>query len=162
MSVDEINNIISFKCPSHGTKSITIKDYLKDMKKNTYLNNICNTCQKQYYLNIKEAFNYCTNCKIILCGKCIQNHDKNHIIIKSNKITTKCSLHPKNNNVVYCLDCNCHLCKECSKHRKHMRHNKQNIEDIEPSYEEINYLLKIINPIILYIRIKKKRLTQIK
>ena len=115
------------------------------MKKNIYINNTCNSCQKKYNLNNHEIFNYCTNCNIFLCGKCMNNHDKKHLIIKSNKITTKCKIHPKNNNVAYCLDCNCHLCKECSKHRKHMRHSKQNIEDIEPSFEEINFLLKIIN-----------------
>ena len=32
-SLDEINNILSFKCPTHGTKTMTIKEYLEDMKK---------------------------------------------------------------------------------------------------------------------------------
>ena len=113
-SIDEINNIISFSCPSHGNKSITIKDYLKDMKKNTFYYNKCNSCGKQQNkINNNEIFNFCLNCKIILCNKCIVNHDKNHLSIKNNKIKTKCILHPKNNNLIYCLDCNCHLCKEC-------------------------------------------------
>ena len=72
-------------------------------------------------------------------------NDKNHLIIEGNKITIKCHLHPNNKNILYCLDCNFHLCKECSNHRKHMRHKKQIIEDIQPSQEEINFFLKIIN-----------------
>ena len=145
-SLDEINNIISFKCHLHGSKAMTIKDYLENMKKNTYLYNKCNSCGKiQNQINNNDIFNYCTNCKTIICNNCILNHDKNHLKIKTNEIMTKCSFHPKNNNISYCLDCNRHICKECIKHRKHMRHEKQNIEEIEPSSEEIQSFLNIIN-----------------
>ena len=145
-SIDDINNIISFKCPSHGSKTMTIKDYLKNMKQNTYFYSICSNCKKQQnttYSN--KIFNFCTNCQLVICDKCILNHNNSHLIIKNNKISTTCSLHPKNNNTIFCVDCNCHLCKECIKHRKHLRHKKQIIEEIQPSNEEINYLLKIIN-----------------
>ena len=145
-SLNEQNNNISFKCPVHGNKEMKIKDYLYKMKKNTYLYSKCNSCKKeQNTINNNKIFNYCTNCKLILCHECILNHDNNHIIIKNNETMTKCSLHPSNNNKSYCLDCNCHLCKECIKHRKHMRHKKQNIEEIEPSNEEINSFINIIN-----------------
>ena len=146
ITLDEINNILSFKCPIHGSKTMTIKDYLNDMKKNTILYSKCYSCKKkQNEINNNEYFNYCTNCQLIICNKCINEHDKKHYIIKNNKRFIKCNLHPKNNNSNYCLDCNCHLCKECLKHRKHMRHKKQSIEEIEPSYDEINSFLKIIN-----------------
>ena len=146
LSLDEINNIISFKCPSHGTRSMKIEEYLNNMKKNTFLYNKCSKCQKQQNeINNSEIFNFCTNCNLIICNKCIFEHDKTHFLIKNNKRLTKCILHPKNNNSTYCFDCNCHLCKECLKHRKHIRHKKQSIEEIEPSYEEINVLLKLIN-----------------
>ena len=145
-SLDDINNIISFKCPSHGTKTMTIKDYLEKMKKNTFLYSECSSCKKkQNEINNNEIFNYCTNCKIIICNKCIINHDRKHYIFKNNKNMTICPLHPKNNNLSYCLDCNCHICKECMKHRKHMEHKKRNIQEIEPSDDEINSLLKLIN-----------------
>ena len=43
-----------------------IKDYLNDMKKNTYLYNKCNSCQKQpNKFNNNEIFNYCLNSKIL-------------------------------------------------------------------------------------------------
>ena len=144
-SLDEINNILSFKCPTHGTKTMTIKKYLEDMKKNTFLYSICSLCKKkQNEINNNEIFNYCTNCKLIICNSCIMNHDREHVTIKNNKNLTICPLHPKNNNISYCLDCNCHICKECMKHRKHMEHKKKIIQEIEPSDEEINSLLKVI------------------
>jgi len=146
ISLDDINNIISFKCPSHGTNTMTIKEYLDDMKKNTFLYSACSSCKKkQNEINNNEIFKYCTNCKIIICNNCIINHDKEHYIINNNKNLTVCPLHPKNNNLSYCLDCNCHICKECMKHRKHMEHKKKIIQEIEPSDDEINSLLKIIN-----------------
>ena len=144
-SLDEINNIISFKCPSHGTKTMTIKDYLENMKKNTFLYSTCSSCKKnQNEINNNEIFNYCTECKLIICNNCKMNHEKEHDIIKNNKNLTICPLHPKNKNLSYCLDCNCHICKECMKHRKHMEHKKKIIVEIEPSDYEINSLLKVI------------------
>ena len=145
-SIDESNNMISFKCPTHGAKSNKIKDYLKNMEKNTFFYNKCNYCGKQQNnINNNEIFNFCTICNIVICNKCIFSHDKNHLIIKNNKTKIICPLHPKNKNIIYCLDCNCHLCKECLKRRKHISHKKIYIEEIEPSYEEKNFLLKIIN-----------------
>ena len=59
-SLDENNNIISFNCHLHGPKTMTIKDYLENMKKNTYLYNKCNLCGKiQNQINNKDIFNYC-------------------------------------------------------------------------------------------------------
>ena len=37
LDLDEINNILSFKCPIHGEKSITIREYMENMVKNTFL-----------------------------------------------------------------------------------------------------------------------------
>ena len=146
LSLDDINNIMSFKCPIHGTKTMTIKDYLNNMKINTFLYSKCETCKKQQNeINNNEIFNYCTKCQLIICNKCIINHDKDHFLIKNDLRMTRCKLHPKNINISYCLDCNCHVCKECLKHRKHMKHNKQIIDEIEPSYVEIKALIKVIN-----------------
>ena len=145
-SIDESSNILSFICPLHGAKTIPIKDYLNDMKKNTYLYCKCYSCKKQQnQINNNEIFNFCTNCQLVICNDCSKNHNISHLIIKNNKIKIKCNLHPDKNNISYCLDCNCHLCNECLKHRKHMSHRKKNIEEIEPSNEEMNSLLKIIN-----------------
>ena len=144
-SLDESSNKLSFKCPFHGLKTMTIKNYLNDMIKKTYLFNECYNCKKKQNQINHEIFNFCSNCKLVICNNCIKDHDNQHFIIKHNKAKTKCISHPNMNNVSYCLDCNYHLCNACLKHRKHMRHRKVSIEEIEPTYEEINSLLKIIN-----------------
>ena len=146
IELDDINNTISFKCPIHGLKTMAIKDYLKNMKKNTFLYNTCSSCKNnQNEANNNEIFYYCTECKIVLCNNCIANHDNQHLTIKNNKNLTNCPFHPKNYNISYCFDCNCHICNECIEHRKHMRHNLRRIEDNQPSNEEVNNLLNIIN-----------------
>ena len=146
ISLDDVNNILSFNCPKHGQREMAIKDYLNNMKKNTFLYSICSPCKKnQNEVSNNEIFNYCTNCKLVLCNNCKVNHDQEHDIIKNNKILTNCPIHPKNYNLSYCLDCNCHICKECIQHRKHMRHNIRSIKDNQPSNEEVNNLLNLIH-----------------
>ena len=146
ISLDDAKNTLSFKCPKHGLKEMAIKDYLNNMKKNTFLYSICSSCKKnQNEVNNNEIFNYCTTCELVLCNNCIVNHDQEHDIIKNNKILTNCPIHPKNYNLSYCLDCNCHICKECIQHRKHMRHNIRVIKDNQPSNEEVNNLLNLIH-----------------
>ena len=142
-----------------------IKDYLNDMKKNTYLYNKCNSCQKQpNEFNKNEIFNYCLCCKIFLCNKCIDNHDKNHLTLKSNKITTRCQIHSNNNYSLYCLDCKCHLCKDCLKNRKYMKHNKRYIGKKKDLNLKVNVisknksLIKKVIMIILTINQKKKEI----
>ena len=127
-----------FKCPLHGQKEMAIKDYLNNMKKKTFLYSICNSCKKnQNEVNNNEIFNYCIQCKLVLCNNCKVNHDQKHNIIKNNQILTNCLLHPQKYNLSYCLDYNCHICKECIEHRKHMRHNIRAIKDNQPSNEEL-------------------------
>ena len=84
ISLDDINNILSFKCPKHGQKEMAIKDYLNNMKKNTFLYSICSSCKKnQNEVNNNEIFNYCTKCELVLCNNCLVNHDQEHDIIKN-------------------------------------------------------------------------------
>ena len=47
ISLDETKNILSFKCPSHGSKTMAIKDYLNDMNKKKLLYSKCNSCKKR-------------------------------------------------------------------------------------------------------------------
>ena len=56
-SIDELSNAISFKCPLHGNKIISIIDNLKNMKKNIYLYSECIYCKKlqNNFIN-KEIF----------------------------------------------------------------------------------------------------------
>ena len=146
LDLDEKNNILSFKCPEHGEKTITIKEYLENMLKNTFLYIKCSICKKQKNeINNNESFKYCFNCKINICHKCIYNHEKNHIFIETNKTNIKCLKHPNNLNKSFCIDCNSHLCEDCLKQRKHMMHKKINIIEIQPTQDEINTMIKLIN-----------------
>ena len=143
--LDEANNTLSFECPNHGYKNISIKEYLKNMPKNTYLYNKCSICEKQQKLNNNNIFKYCFNCKQIICNNCIYKHTKNHFNIDYDKLFVKCLIHPKNNNNNYCFDCKTHICEECLIERKHMMHKKINILEVRPTNEEENTFLNLIN-----------------
>ena len=57
----------------------------------------------------------------------------------------KCEMHTNKRYITYCLDCNCHLCKDCLKTRTHINHNKNNIiAEIQPTKEELNIMKEII------------------
>ena len=99
LDLDETNNILSFKCLKHGEKTMTIKEYLANMVKNTFLYIKCSSCNKQKNeINNNECFKFYFNCKINLCNKFIYNHDKKHIFIENDKTKIKCALHPNNIN----------------------------------------------------------------
>ena len=116
------------------------------MVKNTFLFTKCFSCKKQKNeINNNEYFKYCFNCKVNLCNSCIYNHDKKHMLIDINKTKIKCLLHPNNTNKSYCIDCTTHLCQDCLKQRKHIMHKKISIIEIEPTQDEINTLIKLIN-----------------
>ena len=107
LDLDEENNQITFKCPLDGQKTMTIKEYLDKMVKNTFLYTKCSLCQKQQNkIDNNQIFKYCFNCKIYLCNKCLFNHEQNHIFIENDKLNIKCKLHPKNKNKSYYIDCN--------------------------------------------------------
>ena len=59
----------------------------------------------------------------------------------------KCQIHKESkerNYVSFCLDCNCHLCKECLKTRIHINHRKINIIEVKPTEEEIDIVDVVI------------------
>jgi hypothetical protein len=138
------DNILTFKCHIHGIRNIQIKEYFEKMKKNTFYYSKCSKCKKAQN-EVDSIFKYCCKCNLVICNKCISEHDKEHFIIDNNKLNIKCLLHPKLKNQNFCLDCNTHLCQECLLQRKHMMHKKINIIEIKPSNDEINFMLKLIN-----------------
>lgn len=71
-SIDKMKIKITFQClnndieQNHGIKSIPIKDYIKLMKKNTYLYSVCSNpaCSKiQKNEKNNDLFNYCVGCQ---------------------------------------------------------------------------------------------------
>ena len=47
--------------------------------------------------------------------------------------------------IIFCFNCNYHLCNECLKDRRHRNHNKNLIADINPLKEELDIIKNFIN-----------------
>ena len=145
---------ISFQClnkdtkNNHGIINIPINEYLEKMEKNTYLYFQCDTCGAKQNMNINDKiFNYCINCKKVICEKCLFKHSKDkkgHNIIKTNEINIKCLVH--NSEIIgICLECNIDICKDCLKDMSHLYHKKNIIYEVQLSKEEIEYHNEFIN-----------------
>ena len=73
ISLNETEGKITFRCLSnnennHGIITLSIKDYLDQMEKNTYASSKCSICNlKQNSSNENKIFKYCINCKKVLC-----------------------------------------------------------------------------------------------
>ena len=73
-----------------------------------------------------DAVKYCTNCKLFLCWKCIDDHqekNKDHELIDATKIIFNlCNIHKKE-YIHYCIDCKkeiCHQCLDLDEHKNHI------------------------------------------
>jgi len=156
ISIDNEEMKITFKCLNnkynHGTQTILINDYLKDIEK-IYSMNKCFICNKQRKKNNKNKFKYCIKCENYICKECINKHNNNyinkdedgHILLNNKEIKINCFIHSENEIIEYCLDCKKHICLECLKTREHIMHRKNNIYEIQPSIEEKIIHNKIIN-----------------
>ena len=143
ISIDEKKMTISFEClnedsnNNHHIQSMPINEYIKKMIINTYLFSKCSIC-KTIQISINNSpFNYCLNCKEIICNDCKEKHlqikkdNSGHFFIKNKERNIKCLNHSENNNCTeYCVDCKKNICKECLKTRKHITHHKYALEEI--------------------------------
>ena len=85
LSINEVNNIIKYKCVKENTNYIMqIKDYLKKVNENKekYINKLEDKCKKH---NNKKYVYYCFDCKYHLCEECLEtrnhiNHRKSNLI----------------------------------------------------------------------------------
>ena len=157
-SINTKDALITFKClnnndnENHHRQTIQIKEYLNNMEKNIYLYDECSICHKKQNDNkYLPIFQYCMNCKEIICNNCKDMHINNklneeHYFINNNEKMAKCLLHTENNSFVeYCFDCKRHLCKECLKSKKHINHKKNNLLEIQISHENKILHNKIID-----------------
>ena len=132
-------------------------------EKNNNLYNQGNTPEKDNML-LNEKYYNCSECRSlieilsfndnIIEFKCIKENHRNKMPIneyiekmkKFNNINTNsdiCKIHEKK-YIVFCFNCNYHLCQDCLKSRTHINHNKNNIIEIQPIKEEINKIEEII------------------
>ena len=132
-------NSIKIKCEKHGIKSYLIKDFIQKMSKNTYHFYKCGICQKNCQKNFTQIFQYCFNCKNIICPKCLIKHKsyQNHKnIFSSNEINIRCEKHFGNKYIMYCYDCDKSICKKCSEENHH-GHFFINLKELYPSQDII-------------------------
>ena len=140
-------NSIKIKCEKHGIKSYLIKDFLQKMSKNTYHFYKCGLCQKNCQKNFTQIFQYCFNCKNIICPKCLIKHKsyQNHKnIFPSNEINIRCEKHFGDKYIMYCYDCDKSICKKCSE-ENHLGHFFINLKELNPSQDIIEKIKSKIN-----------------
>ena len=121
------------------------------------------TDEPSEHIQLNDIYYNCTECSSnieilsinndIIEFKCINNHKIkiliNEYINKMKEYNDKninndiCIKHNKK-YVIYCKECNIHLCNECLKLREHINHNKINIIEIKPNNNEINIIKDII------------------
>ena len=153
----EDDQIIKIKCEKHGLKSISIKDFLQKMSKNTYHFYKCELCKQNCQKNFAQIFKYCFHCKKILCPKCIVKHKSfiNHKrVFLSDEINIRCENHLGEKYLMYCYDCSKNICKKCSE-EGHRGHFFINLKELNPSKDfiekinlEIDKLKKEFNSLI--------------
>ena len=149
LTINDNESTITFKClnpiekDNHKIQTISIDKYINSMKKYTYLYSECFICKKlQNQSKDIPVFFYCIKCNKIICNDCVNKHlesnEKNHhnlnkeYIIKNNEKGIKCLIHPTEKNMVFCFDCNIHLCNKCLKSKKHIMHRKNDLIEVKP------------------------------
>ena len=154
LSINTNESTITFKClnneKNHGIITMTINEYIKEMEKNIYSSFKCEICSQKENSHLdKNIFNYCINCKEIICNNCINKHKKekdknNHVFINAKELNIKCLEH--NNEIFsYCQDCQKQLCAECLKNIFHFNHKKNILMEAKLSKTEKEAHDKIIN-----------------
>ena len=137
ISVDENYQISLYECKNgHKKSGILLKEFeetqLIDESKIK-----CDACKKEKKSDNTNFFSCCT-CKLNLCPKCKNKHDKEHLIVNYNDKDFYCNTH-KEKFIGYCLDCKkdlCSLCKiEHSSHKNTLYDNA--IPDIDTFKKEL-------------------------
>ena len=144
---DEEKNeeLIIFDCTGKcGTQTTSVKYFIEQFFKNTYLNEKCILCGKiQIHEYLKNNnFIYCIYCKKIYCDDCKKRINNDYCThnkyIYIYEIRKKCFIHGEQISA-FCYDDKKHLCKEClnnSSPNGHIGHNKVSMEQSILSNEE--------------------------
>lgn len=139
---------ISSKCDNaHNLKDMPIQFFYNQSMEYQLTCKTCNYCGlQQLKQKSKDIFNYCLNCKIYICSKCIKKHNKikgneGHKVINSDLRNTYCEKHLKSFRA-FCKNCCENLCEECTNSEKHNKnsHEVLDYEDIIPGNNQVNEL----------------------
>ena len=138
LTIDSENNEIKLNCRKRGEKEVyDMKNYFKKIKEGEYNKDTCQNEKCGSSINLKQR-KTCLNCKIILCEKCVNNHDGKHLIVPRNEISSFCSLHKKE-TTKYCNDCETYVCSKCFSafHNRHDNDSKKLIENTQKARDII-------------------------
>ena len=128
LHIDYGTGSITFKCQIHGTKTLSLKEYLLTMSNNTYYNKKCSFCDNIQKNNKDYIFDFCLYCKQITCKKCQSKH-KHLQTLKLNDLDNKCQKHHNKFYEYFCKTCKQNFCNLCTEHKDH--------EEISSSYDFI-------------------------
>ena len=142
--INEETKEIEIHCANKCQTKYLIKEYLEHMCRISYYYYKCEICKKKMQKNFKIEegciFKYCFECNKIICLPCfdfIHKKYKHKNVVSCNEIFNKCSIHPNEDFVKFCINCSTHLCNKCSllHHRSHIL---VNLDTIKPSQKEID------------------------
>ena len=162
--INEETKEIEIHCANKCQTKYSIKEYLTHMCRTSYFYYKCECCKKKIQKNFKiddgNIFKYCFECNKIICLQCFDfNHQKlNHKnVVQSNEIFNKCSHHPNEDFIQFCINCSTHLCQKCT-FTPHKGHILVTLNSILPTQKEID---KFNNKKEEYINKKNELLKQI-
>ena len=125
------------------------KNFLKESQNGMIIYLLCPDCSIRSPYVDKIYFDEATD-DLLVNYKCLCNEDQTtqKTITLKNLLSNKepvneCNLHPGNNNINFCKDCQKLICKIC-KEEEHRDHNLEN-SFINISKEEVDNLLEILN-----------------
>ena len=162
--INEETKEVEIHCANKCQTKYLIKDYLSHMCRISYYYYKCEFCKKKIQKNFKieegNIFKYCFECNKIICLQCYDfMHQKlNHTnIVPSNEVFNKCSFHPNEDFIQFCINCSTHLCNKCT-FAPHKGHILVTLNSIMPTQKEID---KFKNKKEEYMNKKKELLKQI-
>ena len=143
ISIDYNKGIIEFKCKTHDTQEVNMREYFEQESKFLYYNVRCDEdktkMQKEY---LSYIFNHFIDTKRNLCENCSKGEKS--MSIKINEINNICPNHIKK-YIKYCQKCNIHFCSQDDITCRHI------IEEIKsPENKEIDIIKKKIQMLINY------------
>ena len=142
--INEETKEIEIHCANKCQTKYSIKEYLTHMCRISYFYYKCECCKKKIQKNFKidegNIFKYCFECNKIICLQCFDfMHQKlNHKnVVPSNEIFNKCTNHPNEDFIQFCINCSTHLCPKCT-FTPHKGHILVTLNSIIPTQKEID------------------------
>ena len=139
INLDEKTKTITFKCETHGLKTMSLNSYLFSCLNYNSKNWKCSACQT-IQRNSKGNFKYC-ECGNVFCEECYNSHNRKEghkYNIESDKFDLRCKKSKEHFSETFkgfCYECRAHFCQKCE--NEHKWHEVVNINNMQMKKEEI-------------------------